>query len=503
MGNTRKILGVLLAALLAFSLLPATALADDILIAPAPAEDELPYALAVSPEHIDFGTLHLGYTEDDLPEAETVAVTNDSDLTLALAMPPESDYFSCTYDFETYEALGVAFTDLEPGESALFTILPVTGLSEHVSESVYLAACVPPVTEESLPAAHVSFSYELNVAAPCTISFESNGGSEVAPIVAYEFEPIVQPEDPTREGYLFGGWFRDEAFDFAFDFDFDIVVMDTTLYARWFDAESRGISCEQSGSGWVWTESERAYPGDTVTLTVGADDGWAFERITVTDADGAEVAAEPAEADEEGEHFTFVMPETDVTVSATFARTFRFSDVAEGDWFCEAVYFCYDDAIMGGTGGDIFAPRKNLNRAMMVQILYNLCGTPEDAAAPEFSDVAADAWYADAVGWAAENGIVMGNTDGTFRPEDDITREQMVSILYRFAQFQGQDVSIGEETNILSYNDVFDTASYAMPAFQWACGAGLVSGTPEGDLNPKGTAQRAEVAQLMMMYMLA
>ena len=111
---------------------------------------------------------------------------------------------------------------------------------------------------------------------------------------------------------------------------------------------------------------------------------------------------------------------------------------------------------------------------MLVQILYNLEGKPKGTAA-NFSDVQADAWYAEAVGWAASNKVVTGYADGTFRPNAAVTREQAAAILYRYAQSKGIDVSVGENTNILSYVDVQQASEYAIPALQWAVGAGVLN----------------------------
>lgn len=112
----------------------------------------------------------------------------------------------------------------------------------------------------------------------------------------------------------------------------------------------------------------------------------------------------------------------------------------------------------------------------------------------------ADQWYTDAVIWAAENDIVTGYGGGRFGPDDPITREQMAVILFRYAQYKGYDVSIGEDTNILSYADVNEIGEYAIPAMQWACGSGLINGVTGNALDPKGTASRAEAATLLMRF---
>ena len=155
--------------------------------------------------------------------------------------------------------------------------------------------------------------------------------------------------------------------------------------------------------------------------------------------------------------------------------------------------------MMNGVSSRAFAPNANLTRGMLVQILYNLEGKPKGTAA-NFSDVQADAWYAEAVGWAASNKVVTGYADGTFRPNAAVTREQAAAILYRYAQSKGIDVSVGENTNILSYVDVQQASEYAIPALQWAVGAGVLNGKNGGRLAPTGTATRAEIAAIMQRW---
>ena len=130
---------------------------------------------------------------------------------------------------------------------------------------------------------------------------------------------------------------------------------------------------------------------------------------------------------------------------------------------------------------------------MFVTVLYRIDGSPE-AGTSSFADVPADAYYHDAVAWASANGIVNGYSDTEFGPDDDILREQMAAMLYRYAAYKGIDTSVGEDTNILSYTDAGDISEYAIPAIQWACGAGLMSGNGDGTLTPLGNAIRAEAA---------
>ena len=145
-----------------------------------------------------------------------------------------------------------------------------------------------------------------------------------------------------------------------------------------------------------------------------------------------------------------------------------------------------ENGLMSGVDADHFGPSWNTTRGMITTILWRMEGKPDAGAVP-FTDVDADMYYADAIAWAAEKGIVSGYGD-TFGPDDNITREQLASILWRYAKYKGYDVSVGENTNILSYEDAFDISEYAIPAMQWACGAGIIRGNDDGTLNPAGHA---------------
>ena len=154
---------------------------------------------------------------------------------------------------------------------------------------------------------------------------------------------------------------------------------------------------------------------------------------------------------------------------------------------------------MSGIGNGLFDPDTTLTRGQLCQILYSLENAPAGGS-NVFDDVADGAWYADAVNWAASQGIVYGYGDGSFGPEDNINREQMVAILYHYAQLKGLDISIGEDTNILSYTDALDMSGYAIPAMKWACGAGIISGVSSSSIAPQGSATRAQAAIMLMRF---
>ncbi len=176
----------------------------------------------------------------------------------------------------------------------------------------------------------------------------------------------------------------------------------------------------------------------------------------------------------------------------------NFSDTA-AHWASEDIAYVALRGLMTGTAEAIFSPDLGMTRGMLVTVLWRMEGSPEAAGAAAFSDVSPGAWYAEAVAWAAEHGIVSGYGGAGFGPNDSITREQMAAILHRYAQQKGYDVSLGEESNILSYEDAFDISEYAIAALQWACGAGLMQGS-EGKLTPQGDATRAQVAAVLHSF---
>ena len=177
-----------------------------------------------------------------------------------------------------------------------------------------------------------------------------------------------------------------------------------------------------------------------------------------------------------------------------------FDDVRRGDWFYDDVRYVYETGLMNGTANRIFAPSISTTRAMIVTILWRLEGSPVVNFAMRFRDVVENAWYSEAVRWAAANGIVTGYSENAFGPNDNITREQLAAILHRYANYKGYDVSVGEDTNILSFDDAQTISGYAVPAMQWACGAGLMQGSNR-KLLPTAEATRAQVAAMLHRFL--
>jgi len=275
------------------------------------------------------------------------------------------------------------------------------------------------------------------------------------------------------------------------------------------------ITVEDAENGEVKANRSYAASGTTVTITVTPEDGYALYKLTVTDSQGNEI-----ELTDKGDGtFTFKMPSRKVSVEASFVDDGSFS-VCPGDhtcpiwpytdaeataWYHDGVHYCIENGLMTGYGNGIFKPNADTTRAMITVMLWRLNGSPVVNYLLDFEDVEEGQWYTEAIRWAKSEGIATGYGNGYFGTNDAITREQMVTILWRYAQYKGVDVSVGENTNILSYNDAFDVAEYAIPAMQWACGSGMVQGMndPNGEgmiLAPESKGTRAQIATMMMRF---
>ena len=261
------------------------------------------------------------------------------------------------------------------------------------------------------------------------------------------------------------------------------------------------VTTSAVNNGGVNASPSSAEKGATITITLSPDKGYKLDKLTVTDGSGKTVST----VKKSDTVYTFTMPASAVNVGVSYVKAdetpseTKFNDVSANDWFASAVDYVTGKGMMNGTADNTFAPKANTTRGMVVTVLYRLENQPSTSAA-SFTDVASGAYYANAVAWANANGIVSGYGSGKFGPNDKVTREQLAAILYRYAQYKKYDVSVGEDTNILSYNDAQSISSYAIPAIQWACGAGVVTGKSGSKLDPKGNATRAEVAAMLMRF---
>ncbi|MCL1983653.1 MAG: extracellular solute-binding protein [Clostridiales bacterium] len=176
----------------------------------------------------------------------------------------------------------------------------------------------------------------------------------------------------------------------------------------------------------------------------------------------------------------------------------QFTDVTNADWFFEAVSFATEHGLMDGTGGGKFSPGATMSRAMLVTVLYRLDGEPAVVSSNSFLDVRYDQWYTNAITWASNSGIVNGYDSGAFGHSDPVTREQAVSILYRYAKIKGLNSS--SSANLSEYADVNDVSNWALDAMRWAVAAGIVQGRSAQAIAPQGTSTRAEVAMIFKRF---
>ena len=258
------------------------------------------------------------------------------------------------------------------------------------------------------------------------------------------------------------------------------------------------ITVKPSDHGTVSPSRTMAGKGGTVTLTVTPDEGYRLEKLTVKDASGNELKL----VDQGEGRYSFTMPDTNVTVEASFVLDdgagLPFTDVAVGDWYYDAVAYVYENGLMTGTSGTLFSPNATTTRAMIVTILYRLEGSPVANGSAGFTDVAYGTWYTAAVNWAAANEIVTGYGSGKFGPMDPITREQMAAILFRYADFKGMDTTA--RADLSGYTDAGDISAYAVEAMSWANAEGFITGTTATTLKPQGSATRAQVATILTRY---
>ena len=245
---------------------------------------------------------------------------------------------------------------------------------------------------------------------------------------------------------------------------------------------STTVSASKSDNGSVSVDKTSASKGSTVTVTVKAKDGYKLDKLTITDAKGKTVEV----TDKGNGKFSFVMPEGKVTVTPTFVadngsqtESKSYSDVKTGDWYADAVKYVSDKGLMSGTGSDKFAPSATTTRAMLMTVLARYAGEDTTGGAT---------WYEKSMEWAKAKGV----SDGT-NPNANITREQLVTMMYRYAGSPKADGKLD------SFSDAASVSTYAADAMQWAVANGIVNGS-NGKLNPQNNATRAEVAAILMRF---
>ena len=242
------------------------------------------------------------------------------------------------------------------------------------------------------------------------------------------------------------------------------------------------VSASTASNGKVALDKSTAKKGDTVTVTVTPDAGYQLDKLTVTDAKGNTIAV----AKKGDNQYTFTMPDSKVTITPTFSKIedtkpskTGFNDVASSAWYADAVQYVTDKGLMNGTDDNQFSPSASTTRGMLMTVLARYAGEDTTGGAT---------WYEKGMDWAKAKGV----SDGT-NPNADITREQLVTMLYRYAGTPAVNGSLSD------FSDAASVSSYAVNAMQWAVASGIVNGS-NGKLNPQNNATRAQVAAILMRF---
>nr|WP_288302855.1 S-layer homology domain-containing protein [uncultured Anaerotignum sp.] len=361
-----------------------------------------------------------------------------------------------------------------------------------------------------------------NSKAQYTVTLKYNDGT--TPDSAYRVSAgtTITLPTPSRSHYSFEGWYDEN--DLV---ESSYTVTETVeLTAKWHRTSSSSrydgyITIINPKNGEVSVSDDWAYEDDKITLTITPDKGYEVDKIEIVDDEGDKIDAK--KVDDEDNKYTFRMANCDVTVTVTFKEEgkttedtdkeedkddestetteLNFTDVKESDWFFKGVEYVVDKGIMSGVSENEFAPSGKLTRAMLVQMLYNMESRPACDAENAFMDVPVGQWYTDAVIWANDAKIVSGMGEGLFAPNMEITREQMVAMLYNYAKYRGYDVTASADLS--AFADTASVSAWAQPAMQWAVAEGYISGMGDSQLAPQGTATRAEIASVIMRFMEA
>lgn len=330
----------------------------------------------------------------------------------------------------------------------------------------------------------------------------------------------------SRSGYRLDGWYTETEGGEKITTD-TLFTENTTVYAQWSKKSSSSsrydgyITIINPKNGEVSVSDDWANEDEKITLTITPDKGYVVDKIEIVDDEGDKIDAK--KVDDEDNKYTFRMANCDVTVTVTFKEEgkttedtdkeedkdeettettkLNFTDVKETDWFFKGVEYVVDKGVMSGVSENEFAPAGKLTRAMLVQMLYNMESRPACDAENAFMDVPVGQWYTDAVIWANDEKIVSGMGDGLFAPNMEITREQMVAMLYNYAKYKGYDVTASADLS--AFADTASVSTWAQPAMQWAVAEGYISGMGDSQLAPQGTATRAEIASVIMRFMEA
>ena len=334
----------------------------------------------------------------------------------------------------------------------------------------------------------------------CKVTF-MNGSSQYAMQVVKD--KASAPDTPVKSGYTFGGWYKDSTLQTPWDFANDTVTADTTLYAKWTanppapsydDSDpTYAVSAPAAENGTVTVSPRYAERGFTVTITVKPDSGYVLETISVTDKNGNDLKL----TDKGGGKYTFTMPASKVEIKVTFMEDNSvlnfFYDVPNDAYYYEAVKWAAENGITSGIGNGLFGPNQPCTRGQIVTFLWRAAGSPVVNYLMPFTDVDESAYYAEAVRWAASTGIVTGLTETTFGTNDVCTRAQAATMIYRYAQAQGKGFT-GAWMFLLPFTDV---PEWAYESVAWCYMNGVTTGVSETAFAPSNDCTRAQIVTFL------
>ena len=337
-----------------------------------------------------------------------------------------------------------------------------------------------------------------------SITYDLDGGTASGNPDFYTVESsTITLNPPTRTGYTFIGW---SGTDLSGSDNLTVTIPAGSIgnrsYIAHWSLNTYSITYDLDGGTALGNPDFYTVESSAITLNEPTKAGYVFTGWSGTDLVGEDNLTVTIPAGSIGDRRYTAHWEFDPTIIAALNPTpnVDFLDVSRTDWFYYDVRYVCENGLMNGTSRNRFSPYGTATRGMLVTILYRMENEPRCFGSAAFSDVKPGAYYEKAVVWASQNNIVSGYTDGTFRPDAPVTREQLASILYRYTLYRGQDVSAGETTSLTGYGDAQAVSSYALPAMRWACGTGILQGA-NGKLNPSGLATRAQLAAMLHRYL--
>ena len=391
-----------------------------------------------------------------------------------------------TYQYKVKGADDTTYSDTLPINAGDYTVKATFAATDNYNE---VTATADFTIAKATPAVVIS-------AAPSTLT---GGGSVELTVsgVPTEGQLAVTCDNDTKVTEKDGKYtaaLPNETKDYTFKADYtgtnlynnasDTCVVSVTYKgsSHHSSSTSNTVSASTASNGKVSLDKSTAKKGDTVTVTVTPDAGYQLDKLTITDAKGKTVDV----TKKSDGKYTFTMPEGKVTVTPTFSKIEDtkpskngFDDVASSDWFADAVKYVSDKGLMNGTDDNQFSPNASTTRGMLITVLARYAGEDTTGGAT---------WYEKSMEWAKAKGV----SDGT-NPNANITREQLVTMMYRYAGSPKADGKLD------SFSDAASVSTYAADAMQWAVANGIVNGS-NGKLNPQNNATRAEVAAILMRF---